>query len=267
MVYYTHTGKAIYAVRKEGEGMTGRIHSYETLGAADGPGLRFVLFLQGCGLRCLYCHNPDTWNPCGGRTVSAEEIVGEVVRYRNYFGRRGGFTASGGEPLLQIDFLTELFRKAKEMGINTCLDTAGQPFTRENPFFDKFVELMKYTDLVMLDIKNIDDEKHKALTGHTNANILDCARYLSDTGKDMWIRHVLVSGGVGASDDDGLLKRLADFIGSLHTVRRVEVLPYHVFGVHKWEIMGIPYPLEGVEPPTQERIANANEILNTPKYR
>ena len=153
------------------------------------------------------------------------------------------------------------------MGINTCLDTAGQPFTRENPFFDKFVELMKYTDLVMLDIKNIDDEKHKALTGHTNANILDCARYLSDTGKDMWIRHVLVSGGVGASDDDGLLKRLADFIGSLHTVRRVEVLPYHVFGVHKWEIMGIPYPLEGVEPPTQERIANANEILNTQKYR
>ena len=252
--------------------MEGRVHSLETFGLVDGPGVRFVVFMQGCAMRCQYCHNPETWSGDSAEVQRFEPkaLFERIYRYRRYWGRdgkNGGITVSGGEPLLQIDFLTELFRKAKEMGINTCLDTAGQPFTRENPFFDKFVELMKYTDLVMLDIKNIDDEKHKALTGHTNANILDCARYLSDTGKDMWIRHVLVSGGVGASDDDGLLKRLADFIGSLHTVRRVEVLPYHVFGVHKWEIMGIPYPLEGVEPPTQERIANANEILNTQKYK
>ena len=247
--------------------MTGYVHSIETFGSVDGPGIRFVVFLTGCNMRCQFCHNPDTWESGRGTEYTADELLKKALRYKTYWGDAGGITVSGGEPLLQIDFLTELFRKAKEIGINTCLDTAGQPFTRENPFFDKFVELMKYTDLVMLDIKNIDDEKHKALTGHTNANILDCARYLSDTGKDMWIRHVLVSGGVGASDDDGLLKRLADFIGSLHTVRRVEVLPYHVFGVHKWGIMGIPYPLEGVEPPTQERIANANEILNTQKYR
>ena len=193
--------------------MTGYVHSIETFGSVDGPGIRFVIFLTGCNMRCQFCHNPDTWESGRGTEYTADELLKKALRYKTYWGDAGGITVSGGEPLLQIDFLTELFRKAKEMGINTCLDTAGQPFTRENPFFDKFVELMKYTDLVMLDIKNIDDEKHKALTGHTNANILDCARYLSDTGKDMWIRHVLVSGGVGASDDDGLLKKLAVFIG------------------------------------------------------
>ena len=243
--------------------MTGYVHSIETFGSVDGPGIRFVIFLTGCNMRCQFCHNPDTWESGRGTEYTADELLKKALRYKTYWGDAGGITVSGGEPLLQIDFLTELFRKAKEMGINTCLDTAGQPFTRENPFFDKFVELMKYTDLVMLDIKNIDDEKHKALTGHTNANILDCARYLSDTGKDMWIRHVLVPGVTDAQED---LEQLRDFVASLKTVKRFEVLPYHTLGVFKWEELGIPYTLSDVMPPDKEQVARANDILRTAEY-
>ncbi len=241
--------------------MKGYIHSIETFGSVDGPGIRFVVFLTGCNMRCQFCHNPDTWELSKGTEYTAGELLKKALRYKAYWGNEGGITASGGEPLLQIDFLTELFVKAKEQGINTCLDTSGQPFTREEPFFSKFAGLMKYTDLVMLDIKNIDDDKHRILTGHSNANILDCAKYLDEIGKSVWIRHVLVPGGEGASDDDGQLHRLAEFIGTLHNVKKVEVLPYHVFGVHKWEMLGIPYPLEGVRPPDKERVENARKIL------
>ncbi len=240
---------------------TGFIHSVETFGSVDGPGIRFVVFLTGCNMRCQFCHNPDTWEMSKGSERSAEDVLKQAMRYKAYWGDKGGITVSGGEPLLQIDFVTELFRLCRENGINTCLDTSGQPFTREEPFMKKFRLLMDVTDLVMLDIKQIDDEKHRILTGHTNANILDCAKYLDETGKPVWIRHVLVPGGPAASDDDALLIRLSEFISSLNNVDKVEVLPYHVFGVPKWKALGIPYPLEGVNPPTAERVENAQVIL------
>ncbi len=234
--------------------MKGIIHSTESFGAADGPGLRYVIFVWGCRMRCRYCHNPDTWSAEGGEEFSADEVLKKALRYRNYWKKDGGITVSGGEPLLQIDFLTELFKKAKAEGVNTVIDTAGNPFTREEPFFSKFNELMKYTDLLMLDIKEINPERHKALTGFDNANILDMARYLSDIKKPVWIRHVLVPGHTDFDED---LDALGEFIDSLQNVERVEVLPYHTLGKFKWENLGIKYTLEDVSPPTEERIKNA----------
>ena len=200
----------------------GRIHSLESFGAVDGPGIRYLIFLKGCNMRCQYCHNVDTWNPDTDNLMTADELLDKAERFRSYWGKEGGITVSGGEALLQIDFLIDLFRKAHERGINTNLDTSGQPFTREEPFFSKFNELLKYTDLVMLDIKHIDDEEHRKLTGHTNKNILDCARYLSEQGIPMWIRHVLVP---GITDNDEYLKKTREFIDTLDTVMKVEVLP------------------------------------------
>ena len=234
--------------------MKGIIHSTESFGAADGPGLRYVIFVRGCRMRCRYCHNPDTWSAEGGEEYSADEVLKKALRYRNYWKKDGGITVSGGEPLLQIDFLTELLKKAKAEGVNTVIDTAGNPFTREEPFFSKFNELMKYTDLLMLDIKEINPERHKALTGFDNANILDMARYLSEIEKPVWIRHVLVPGHTDFDED---LDALGEFIGSLQNVERVEVLPYHTLGKFKWENLGIKYTLEDVSPPTEERIKNA----------
>ena len=241
----------------------GYIHSLESFGSVDGPGVRYVIFLSGCAMRCQFCHNPDTWNMQAGTPYTADELLEKALRYRSYWGRKGGITVSGGEPLLQIDFLLELFTKAKEKGVHTTLDTCGNPFTREEPFFSKFEKLMEVTDLVMLDIKHMDEEQHVLLTGQKNDNILDMAKYLSDTGKSMWIRHVLVP---ERSDRDDYLWKLHDFIEKLDHVERVEVLPYHTLGVYKWKELGIPYGLEGIEPPTQERIQNANEILKTAKY-
>ena len=163
--------------------------------------------------------------------------------------------------MLQIDFLTELFRKAKAKGIHTCLDTSGQPFTRREPFFSKFAELMKYTDLLLFDLKQIDDAKHRELTGRTNRNILDCARYLSDIGKPIWVRHVLVP---GVTDNDDDLHALRAFIDTLQNVKRVEVLPYHAMGTYKWEQLGIPYTLKDVSAPSEERVRNAEHILTAP---
>ena len=239
----------------------GYIHSIETFGSVDGPGIRFVIFLTGCNMRCQFCHNPDTWALEGGTEYTAAELISKALRYRSYWGDAGGITVSGGEPLLQIDFVTELFCMAKEKGINTCLDTSGQPFTREEPFFGKFRGLLEVTDLVMLDIKHMDDEKHRILTGHGNGNILDCARYMDSVNQKMWLRHVLVSGGEAPSDEDSQLKSLAEFTGTLKNAQKVEVLPYHTFGVHKWEKLGIPYRLDGVNPPLPERVDNAKRIL------
>ena len=241
----------------------GYIHSLESFGSVDGPGVRYLIFTTGCAMRCQFCHNPDTWNMNSGTLYTADELIDKAWKYRTYWGSKGGITVSGGEPLLQIDFLLELFQKAKERGINTTLDTCGNPFTREEPFFSKFQELMKVTDLVMLDIKHIDDEQHKILTGQTNKNILDMARYLSDTGKPVWIRHLLVP---ERSDKDEYLHRLHDFIETLDNVEKVEVLPYHTLGVYKWKELGIPYQLEGIDPPSKERVENANRILETAKY-
>lgn len=238
----------------------GYVHSLESFGSVDGPGVRYVIFLAGCAMRCQFCHNPDTWNMQTGTLYTADELLEKAMRYRSYWGENGGITVSGGEPLLQIDFLIELFRKAKEQGIHTTLDTSGNPFTREEPFFGKFQELMQYTDLFLLDIKQIDDEQHKILTGCTNQNILDLARYLSDKKKPVWIRHVLVP---QRSDKDEDLDRLRAFLDTLQNVERVEVLPYHTLGVYKWKELGLSYPLEGIDPPTKERIENAKEKLRT----
>jgi len=236
----------------------GRIHSVESFGSADGPGVRYIVFLKGCNMRCQYCHNPDTWAKDGGELMTPEEVLKKALRYKTYWKEKGGITVSGGEALLQIDFVTELFRLAKEKGVNTCLDTSGNPFSLEEPFKSKFDELMKYTDLFMLDIKHMDDAAHRKLTGQTNQNILEMAAYLSDHGKAMWIRHVLVP---GITTDEDELYRLRSFLDTLKTVERVEVLPYHTLGVFKWKELGIPYRLEGVDPPTKEQIDRAKEIL------
>lgn len=236
----------------------GRIHSVESFGSADGPGVRYIVFLKGCNMRCQYCHNPDTWARDGGELMTPEEVLKKALRYKTYWKEKGGITVSGGEALLQIDFVTELFRLAKEKGVNTCLDTSGNPFSLEEPFKSKFDELMKYTDLFMLDIKHMDDAAHRKLTGQTNQNILEMAAYLSDHGKAMWIRHVLVP-GITTEEDE--LHRLRSFLDTLKTVERVEVLPYHTLGVFKWKELGIPYQLEGVDPPTKEQIDRAKEIL------
>ena len=242
--------------------MKGAIHSLESFGSVDGPGVRFVIFMQGCMMRCRYCHNADTWAASSEKWMDADEILDKAERYRSYWRNDGGITVSGGEPLLQIDFLIELFIKAKQRGISTVLDTSAQPFTRQEPFFTKFRELMRHTDLVILDLKHIDEEQHQELTGHSNRNILDCAQYLSETGTPVWIRHVLVP---GVTDDDKYLHLLADFIRKLENVQKIEVLPYHSLGAYKWKELGMEYTLGDVKTPTQERITNAQEILTGKK--
>ena len=236
----------------------GLIHSVETFGAADGPGIRYIIFLQGCKMRCRYCHNPDTWRMDSDDMRSADALLDHAERYRAYWGSDGGITVSGGEPLLQLDFLLELFKKAKLRGINTCIDTAGQPFSRGEPFFSRFQELMQYTDLLLFDIKHIDPFEHKALTAQPNDNILDCLRYLSKIKKPVWIRHVIVE---GITDNDEYLRKTREFIDSLDNVERVEALPYHGMGVYKWEKLGIKYTLGDIKPPTETRLDTVRKIL------
>jgi pyruvate formate lyase activating enzyme len=213
-------------------------------------------------MRCRYCHNPDTWKTDSagcGTPASVTELLDKAERYRSYWGPDGGITVSGGEALLQIDFLIDLFEEAHRRGINTCLDTAAQPFTREEPFFSKFERLMQSTDLVLLDIKHIRDDKHKELTGWSNKNILDCAKFLSDINKPVWIRHVLIP---GITDNDEYLDELSAFLKTLKNIKRIDVLPYHTLGVFKYEKLGIDYPLKGVSTPTNDRIENAKKRLN-----
>lgn len=237
----------------------GRIHSTESFGCADGPGVRFVVFMQGCIMRCRYCHNPDTWNIGIGEERTAEEVLAEAMRYRSYWGKKGGITVSGGEPMLQLDFVTELFRLASAEGISCVLDTSGAPFGTDSGYLKKFDALMENCSLVMLDIKHIDAEAHKKLTGRTNENILAMARYLSDTGKLMWIRYVLVP---GINDSDSDVKRCAEFIGTLKTVERVEVLPYHSMGAPKWKALGYEYTLEDTLPPTAQQKEEVQKLLS-----
>lgn len=241
--------------------MLGAIHSIETFGLVDGPGVRYVIFMQGCHMRCKFCHNADTWK-VKEPDQSAESVLKKALRYRPYWKENGGITVSGGEPLLQIDFLIELFTQAKKEGVHTTLDTCGQPFTFEEPFFSKFKQLMKVTDLVLLDIKHIDEKAHKELTGHTNQNILELAKYLSDIQKPVWIRHVLVP---AINTDEVYLKRLHQFVAQLKNVERVEVLPYHTLGAYKWKELGLEYPLEGIPTPSDQQLQIANTILETGK--
>lgn len=234
--------------------MIGKIHSIETFGTVDGPGIRFVVFMQGCTLKCKYCHNRDTWDVHIGKEISTEELVKEILRYKSYMDNSGGgVTVSGGEPLLQAEFVTELFKKLKELGIHTALDTAGSL-----PISTQIKELLKYTDLVLLDIKQIDDEKAKNLTGFSNKNNLEFAKYLSNINLPVWIRQVLVP---GYTNDKFDLQRLKNFIDSLSNVENVEILPYHNLGKFKWEEIEGKYELEGLEPPSNEEIQKAKNIL------
>lgn len=223
--------------------MVGFVHSTESFGTVDGPGIRFVVFLQGCPLRCLYCHNPDTWERDKGTEKTADELLEEYNKNRDFY-KRGGITVTGGEPLLQIDFVTELFRKAKQQGIHTCLDTSGAVFNKNSDeLIQKFNELIKYTDLVMLDIKHIDPEKHKTITGASNKSVLDFAEYLSDNNVPLWVRHVVIR---DYTDDKEDLKRLGRYLAHLSNLKALDVLPYHTMGVSKYEELGISYPLNGV---------------------
>lgn len=236
----------------------GRIHSFETFGSVDGPGVRFVVFMQGCKMRCRYCHNPDTWSLTDGELLSAQTVFEKALRYRDYWGKNGGITVSGGEPLLQMPFVTELFTLAKKEGIHTTIDTAGGPFTSNPTFMRDLKDLLAVTDLIMLDLKHLDSTTHKRLTGTDNAPILAFARYLSDCRQPMWIRHVLVPGW---SDEDEHLTALSAFIESLNGVERVEVLPFHNHAKFKWESLGIKYTFADMKPPTSQSINRAKVIL------
>ena len=238
--------------------MIGRIHSFESFGTVDGPGIRFVVFLQGCPLRCQYCHNPDTWG-AGGTEYTAEEIANRALKYKNYFGEKGGVTVTGGEPLVQIDFVIELFKILKEKGIHTCVDTSGITFNPDSvQSVDKHKALLEVTDLFLVDIKHIDDEACKKLTGQSNKNTLAFAKFLSEQGKRIWIRQVLVP---NITDSELSLEQTRAFIETLKTVEKIEVLPYHTMGTVKYEKLGLTYPLAGVEAPTKESVQKARSIL------
>lgn len=234
--------------------MNGKIHSIETFGTVDGPGIRFVIFMQGCTLKCKYCHNRDTWNVKAGTSTSVPELVKEILKYKSYIDNSdGGVTVSGGEPLLQAEFITELFKELKKLGIHTALDTSGAI-----PISDQIKELLKYTDLVLLDIKHINPEKCVNLTGFTNRNTLEFAKYLSNINLPVWIRQVLVP---GYTDDKFDLLDLKKFIENLSNVEKVELLPYHNLGKFKWDEIGDTYELSDVTPPTPEEIEKAKSLL------
>lgn len=232
----------------------GRIHSLDTFGTVDGPGIRFVLFMQGCPLRCAYCHNPDTWNCGGGRPMTVDEILAEIEPYFDYYRRSGGgVTVTGGEPTLQAPFVAALFEEVKRrFDLPTALDTSG--FCE----FKHVEPLLNVTDLVLLDIKHINNEQHRALTTQSNVRVLAMAEQLSRIGKPVWLRHVLVP---GVTDGAEHLTELGRFIGGLTNVAKLELLPYHRMGVYKWNSLGIPYPLEGVQPPSDREVARARELI------
>ncbi len=231
-----------------------KVHSIESFGTVDGPGIRFVLFLQGCHLECKYCHNRDTWDINGGEYKSVDDIMEKVIDYKNYIiPSGGGVTVTGGEPLLQVKFLIEFFKRLKKEGINTCIDTSGMVALTED-----IKEVLKMTDLVLLDIKHIDDEKCKDLVGKSNKKELEFAKYLSDNNIKMWIRQVLIP---GYTDDEKDLIKLKEFIDTLHTVEKVQILPYHSMGKYKWEKLGLKYGLEGVREATTEEVEKAKKIL------
>lgn len=234
--------------------MKGYIHSFESFGTVDGPGIRYVVFMQGCPLKCKYCHNRDTWQINIGPTYEVDEVLNKILRTKPYIdSTNGGVTISGGEPLLQSKFLIELFKKLKENNIHTALDTAGSVKINEN-----IKELLSLTDLVILDIKHIDKEKCINLTGLSNENELEFAKYCSDNNIKLWIRQVLVP---GYTDNKVDLKRTKEFIDTLKTVEKVEVLPYHDLGKNKWINLGLAYPLEEVKIPTQKEVEEAKKIL------
>lgn len=233
----------------------GNIHSIETCGTVDGPGIRFVIFMQGCPLRCQYCHNPDTWQTDTNKLMTVDEIMQKYNGVKEFV-QSGGITVTGGEPLLQIDFVTELFKVAKAHGIHTALDTSGITFNQENT--GNINNLLKYTDLVLLDIKHIDDEEHKKLTGASNKNILAFAQYLSEKQIPVWIRHVVVK---DITLNEKYLKELGKFLATLNNIKALDILPYHNMAIPKYESLGINYPLKNTPPTSKEEAINARNII------
>lgn len=234
--------------------MYGNIHSIESFGTVDGPGVRFVIFMQGCPLRCQYCHNPDTWKMGEAEKHTVEDLIEQFEKNRSFYSN-GGITVTGGEPLLQIDFVTELFKAAKQENIHTCIDTSGITYRAEDKRFD---ELMRYTDLVMLDLKHIEREAHKKLTGSYNDKILAFASYLDKIAKPVWIRHVVIPGITDGEDD---LRNLGRYIGTLSNVKALDVLPYHTLGVAKYRELGMKYPLQGIEALPISKANEAKSII------
>lgn len=244
----------------------GYYQSFESFALVDGPGVRSVLFLEGCPFRCLFCHNPDTWEFKHTHPISPQEAFDRLIRFKPYWKDRGhgGITVSGGEPLAQLDFLLEFSEIVHQAGIHLTIDTSGATFSRNEVFLKKFDKLLENTDLILLDIKCIDPEIHQKLTGKGNENVLDMFCYLDEKHFPIWIRHVLVP---SITDEDELLKKTDTFLRSLHNVERVEVLPYHTLGVHKYEILGLEYPLKGISSPTEERVKNAEALLHVDSYQ
>ncbi len=238
--------------------MYGYIHSIETMGTVDGPGLRYVVFTTGCPLRCKFCHNPDTWLVKNGKKMSSDEILEDYEKYRPYL-RNGGLTVSGGDPLVQIDFVSELFEKAKKKEIHTCLDTSGATFNTNPDRIKKFEKLLNVTDLVMLDIKHIEPEGYKTLTGGNLNETLSFLDFLAErTCCEVWIRHVIIKGYTYKTD---CLYKLGYYIGGYKNIVALDVLPYHDMAVHKYERLGIEYPLKGVPPMTEEHAKKARAII------
>lgn len=241
--------------------VVGRLHSLESFGTVDGPGVRFVTFLQGCPMRCQFCHNPDTWDPRGNVQYewTASELLEEVKRYKNFI-KKGGVTLTGGEPLMQPEFVAEFFALCKEAGIHTCLDTSGIIFgnAETGEPSDVVRRALDVTDLVMLDIKTMDDELHRSYVGQPRTQPQAMLDYLQRIGKPTWIRHVVVP---GITDDDARLRAVAEHVARYDVVERVELLPYHVMGSYKYKELGIPYALEGVEALSAERIKEVREMF------
>jgi pyruvate formate lyase activating enzyme len=239
------------------EDVKGRVHSIETFSTVDGPGIRSVIFLQGCPLRCQYCHNPDTWATDAGQEKSAKEIIDFLERYRGYYkASGGGITISGGEPCLQPLFTKALMQECKKRGLHVALDTSGWVSS------SVLKDLLQYADLVLLDIKHVDPTMHRQLTGKDNAPALQAGRLISQAGIPLWVRHVLIP---GVTDDAEHLMRLAEFLRSLATLQRVDILPYHRMGEHKWQELGLAYTLEGITPPSKEQLAAVKELFR--RYR
>lgn len=235
------------------ENVTGRIHSFESLGAVDGPGIRFVIFMQGCHLKCKYCQNRDTWDINSGEQYTVKQVVEKIMRYKNYIvASNGGVTLSGGEPLLQQDFVISLFQELKKQNISTCLDTSGM-FT----ITDKIKQIVDLTDIFLLDIKSINDETCKWLTGSSNKLELEFAKYINEKNKRIWIRQVLVPGITDKKED---LLKLKDFLKTIN-VEKFEFLPYHNLGKYKWEKLGLPYELEDVRVANHKDVERAKKIM------
>ncbi|MEI8067338.1 MAG: pyruvate formate-lyase-activating protein [Candidatus Shapirobacteria bacterium] len=229
-----------------------KIHSIETFGTGEGPGIRLLVFTQGCNFRCSYCHNPDTFEINGGKEMSVDEIIKTALNQKEYFGEKGGITVSGGEPTLQVEEMIKLFSRAKKNNINTALDTNGSIIS------DQVKELYELTDLLILDVKHIDDDQHIKLTGCSNKNTLEMAEYREKSGKKMWLRYVLVP---GINDQKETLIKFGEYFKNYKNIEKVEILPYHTLGVYKYKELGIKYKLEGVLPPTKNSILEAENIF------